>query len=311
MTTTERHPMLDGMKRGACSVLKSQLCHSAASAVPKPRYSKATLSRRSRENGSRRVPPRAFFEGIGNRIDVCKTSRRSGCFAKLVSSVSLLPRKSSQNLLFRPFLNDGRSRFPYEEWLLYFAVSLAWRCLATSGEEGLRDHPHHLDAVGRARDTWTGYLLGKSDYAGPYRFNLFFTPLGGSSDSRVPDGLSWYFMRGTDMTPVYSKALVATFIKLPGMLFWTSIVPPDPGGWKGTRIAKRGTLRQKDQGMDEGQFLMDRVDLIYKRINNLSSQQSQRITDTVRRNPERAAQSGSFKAWLDDERIRRANKLKS
>jgi len=221
--------------------------------------------------------------------------------------------KKFVELLFRPF-HDGRSRFFYEKWLLDFAVSMAWRCLATSNREGLRDHPHHTDAVKSARDTWTRYLLAQSDYAGPYRFNLFFTPLGGSSDSPVPDGLNWYFMRGADMTPVYSTACAATFIKLPGMLFWTSIVPPDPGGWRGTRIAERGTLRQSRQAMGEraaGQFLMDRVDLIYKRINNLSPQQSQRIIDSVRRNPERAAQSGSFEAWLDDERIRRANAPKS
>jgi hypothetical protein len=124
--------------------------------------------------------------------------------------------KKFAELLFRPF-HDGGSRFLYQEWLMYFAVSLAWRCLATSNQEGLRDHPHHTDAVNGARETWTRYLLGQSDYAGPYRFNLFFTPLGGSSDSPVPDGLSWYFMRGADMTPVYSKARAATFIKLPGI----------------------------------------------------------------------------------------------
>ena len=121
-------------------------------------------------------------------------------------------------------------------------------------------------------------------------------------------------MRGVDMTPVYSNTLAATYVKFPGMLFWTSIVPPDPGGWRGTRIAKRGTFRQRKQVMEEpaaGQFLKDRIDLINKRINDLSPQQSQRITETVRRNPERAVQSRSFEAWLDDERIRRENRLKS
>ena len=79
--------------------------------------------------------------------------------------------KKFSELLFRPFLTDGRSRFPYEEWLLYFAVSLAWRCLAISNREGLGDHPHHIGAVNCARDTWAAYLLGRAGRAGPYRFN--------------------------------------------------------------------------------------------------------------------------------------------
>lgn len=216
--------------------------------------------------------------------------------------------------IFVPFHRDHRSRFPYNDWLLYFAVSLAWRCLATSNGEGLRDHPHHASAVDRAQDIWKEYLLGRTDSVGQYRFNLFFTPLGGRSDSKVPEGLAWYFSRGADMTTVYSKVRAATYAKLPGMFFWTSIVPPDPGGWKGTRITKKGKLRQGGQAIEEnaaGQFVMERAELIYTRINNLSPQQRERIAETVRRNPARAARSLSFAAWLDDERLRRENMLKA
>lgn len=225
---------------------------------------------------------------------------------------SVAERQFAQSI-FIPLLDDHRSRFVYDEWLRYFAVSLAWRCVVTSNGEGLRDHPHHDEAINSARETWKKYLVGQTDTAGPYRFNLFFTPLGGRSNSRVPDGLSWYFSRGADMTTVYSKARAATYAKLPGMLLWTSIVPPDPGGWRGTRIAKRGTLRERGQALGEnwaGQFLMGRAETVYKRINNLSPKQRERIADSVRRDPERAAQSHSFAAWLDDERLRNENMLK-
>jgi len=221
--------------------------------------------------------------------------------------------KKFAELIFVPF-HDGRSRFLYEEWLLYFAVSLAWRFLATSNNEGLQDHPRHVEPVDQARQAWAEFLLGRTDSVGPHRFNLFFTPLGGSSESRVADGLAWYFLRGADMTTVYSEARAATYVKLPGMLFWTSIVPPDPGGWSGTRISKRGTLRQRAQTLGErwaGQFLMERADRVYKRISNLSTQQNQRIADSIRRDPARAAQSRSFQAWLDDERLRQENSSKS
>ncbi len=116
------------------------------------------------------------------------------------------------------------------------------------------------------------------------------------------------------MTAVYSKAFAATYVKLPGMVFWTSIVPPDPGGWKGTRIAKHGTIRSNKSQIvkdaDVGIFLMSRADTIFRKINELSPQQKQRIEDTVLRDPHRAVQSLSFEAFLQDERLRRDNSFK-
>ncbi len=116
------------------------------------------------------------------------------------------------------------------------------------------------------------------------------------------------------MTSVYSKVRAATYTKIPGMLLWTSIVPPEPGGWRGTRIAKRGTLRQRNQHLAEaaaGAFLMDRAKLIYQRIDSLSPEQRERIAAAVSRDPERAAGSQSFAAWLEDERLRCENKHKA
>jgi hypothetical protein len=215
--------------------------------------------------------------------------------------------------IFVPF-HEGRTRFAYEDWLMHFAASLAWRCLVTSKREGLRDHPQHEAPVELACDTWADFLLGRTDRVGPYRFNLFFTSGGGTSDARVPDGMNWYFLRGADMTPVYSKTLAAAYAKLPGMFFWTSIVPPDPGGWSGTRIAKHGTIRGKGQLMKEaaaGGFLMSRIDAIYNRIGELSPKQTRRIEDAALRDPERTANSRSFEAWLHDEHLRQANKFKT
>ena len=219
--------------------------------------------------------------------------------------------KRFAELIFVPF-HGGRTRFFYEDWLLYFAVSLAWRCLAASKREGLQDHPHHAAPVDLACDAWADFLLGRSDRVGPYRFNLFFTPFGPRSDARLPDGLNWY-LREADMTPVYSNTRAAVYAKLPCMFFWASIVPPDPGGWRGTRIAAHGTIRAKNQIMKDGavaEFLMNRADAIFKKINDLSPTQKRRIEDTVRRDPDRVLSSHSFEAWLHDESLRHENRLK-
>src|SRR4026207_552885 len=71
-----------------------------------------------------------------------------------------------------------------------------------------------------------------------------------------------YFLRAVDATPVYGRRKAATYVKLPGMFFWTSIVPPNPGGWRGTKISRHGTMLAKNQEIDErsvGGFLKDRI----------------------------------------------------
>ena len=193
------------------------------------------------------------------------------------------------------------------------AVSLAWRCSVTSGRAELLKYPHHVEAES-ARYVWADFLLARSDRVGRYRFNVFFTPSGVTSESLLPDGLSWYLLRAPDATPVYSQARTAIYVKLPGMFFWTSVVAPDPGGWKRTKISRHGTLRAKNQAIKEravGEFLEKRVETVYERISNLSPTQQQRIADAIRSNPDRAAESLTVQALLDDERIRSENALKS
>ena len=250
------------------------------------------------------------FHEPNRRVQDFKTVRLlcQSCEQRLSSAEGKFAR-----LVFVPF-HEGRSRFPYEDWLLYFAVSLAWRCSVTSDQEQLAKYPQHVAAVEGARSAWADFLFGSTDRIAPYRFNIFFTPAGVTSSSVLAEGLAWYLLRAPDATPVYSAARTAIYVKLPGMFFWTSIAPPDPGGWRGTKIGRRGTLRSKNQVIEErpvGQFVMNRVETVFKRMSDLSPKQRQRIDDAIRGNPERAAVSKTFDALLDDERIRGENVRKS
>ncbi len=212
--------------------------------------------------------------------------------------------------IFKPFHEQGRSSFEYEGWFLYFAVSLAWRCLVTADPGNLAQYPQHAEAVAKAEATMKDYLLERSDRIKPYRFNLFFTPSGVTSTGPLPEGLSWYSARGADMTPVYSRSKFAIYVKLPGMFFWTSIAPPDPGGWQRTKVGRHGTFRSANQVLSEQgvfDFMIDRVETVFARINNVSPAQKGKIDEAIRKAPERVAQSRSLDAWLDDERIRAEN----
>jgi hypothetical protein len=123
----------------------------------------------------------------------------------------------------------------------------------------------------------------------------------------LPEGMTSYFLRAVDATPVYGARNAATFVKLPGMFFWTSIVPADPGGWRGTKITRHGSMLAKNQEIEEpgiGDFLNDRIKRVTGMFDEaLSQRQQKRIAETIRKNPERAASSKSIEALADDHRI--------
>ena len=78
-----------------------------------------------------------------------------------------IAERTSAERLFAP-LNKGRSKFEYESWLRYFAVSLAWRTTVTMATNPKVEYPQHTEAFTRAEQTWREFLLDKSESAGPY-----------------------------------------------------------------------------------------------------------------------------------------------
>jgi hypothetical protein len=97
--------------------------------------------------------------------------------------------------LFLPYVdNPGRVRFEYEEWLLKFAISLSWRCLAASDGSGLNSNPEHVAPVEAASGEFGAYLLDQRAAPKPYRHNLFFLTAGAQSGSELPERMTSYFL---------------------------------------------------------------------------------------------------------------------
>jgi hypothetical protein len=183
-----------------------------------------------------------------------------------------------------------------------------------SDGSGLIAHPQHKPANEAAESEFRDYLLERCSAPTRYRHNLFFLTAGGQSGRELPEGMTSYFLRAVDATPVYGEKKAATFVKLPGMFFWTSVSPADPGGWRGTKIARHGTILAKNQEIEEagvGDFLNDRIKKVTGMFDEaLSKRQQDRIAESVHKNPERAASSRSLEALADDQRIAIENAAK-
>lgn len=202
--------------------------------------------------------------------------------------------------VFCPFLERDQAVFEYADWLLRFAISLAWRTIATQIEECRGQIASNLlAAVDMAMRCWQDFLLQKAADCGPYTHHLlFFDYLPESEGVAVPEGLHHYLLRCVDATIVKSSKSIFVYTKLPGMIFWTGVQPADIPGWHGTRILQQGNI-SRGQTVDQpgwGEWLVKRVEEINGYMSGMSDRQAQRIEQRLMSDPDRALRSNTYKA---------------
>lgn len=208
--------------------------------------------------------------------------------------------------LFIPFQEKGQKSFSYGDWLLSFAVSLAWR-MATVGVDNFRkSKPELAEYIDKALDCWHAFLLGRSKDSGPYEHHLFF--LDYVADARgtdLPDKINWYLLRSFDATIVSSSRSVFIYYLLPRLVFWSCIEPPEQEGWKGTRILERGTIAPPQVAPSEfGDFLLNRAQVALERVGQVSDIQRTKIADNMLKDPARTLASQSWE-MLQFEHLRK------
>lgn len=203
--------------------------------------------------------------------------------------------------IFIPSKENGQQSFHYQKWLLYFAVSLAWRTITISMTIGnfRTEEPDLALEADIALSFWRDFLLGESDDPGPYAHHMFFldfiTP---SSTKPIPEFTHWYMLRGIDATIAYSSKEVYAYTKLPGIVFWSGIYPNRPKGWQNTQIKQSGvtttnTHRIEANGFAE--FLMGRIEIAAQ--GQLSERQQRQINQTILKDPERFIKSHSMEVF--------------
>jgi len=207
--------------------------------------------------------------------------------------------------------HSGNTSFPYDRWLATFAVSLAWRTAVVTGPEVLPRWPQYVDAMNEAIEAWAEFLLGVRQDTKPYRHNLFFNPEGMESTFLVPSKTPWYLLRAVDATVVMSPRGMAVYTRLPGMFFWSSVLPPDPGGWKRTKISRHGTLGVRDQRIEEpgvGEFILGRIQAVQDSMSEVSANKARSNAKSVLKDPVRTVRSLSTRAHLEEQRLSKGPK---
>lgn len=203
--------------------------------------------------------------------------------------------------IFIPFQEKYQQSFEYEEWLLLFVVSLAWRTVVKEIETFREHNPKLAPFMDNALNCWRKFLLNEDADPGPYDHHIFFLDfIANAYDIELPDKIHWYLLRGIDSTIVFSSKDVFAYTKLPGVIFWSGIQPSKPEGWEKTLISRSGII-ETPQGVAQpgfGDFLLDRAKITLRLMSNMSERQRERIGWSALKDPERAIASRSFEVYL-------------
>lgn len=205
--------------------------------------------------------------------------------------------------IFVPFQESGQKSFQYEEWFLYFAVSLAWRTVVRQPGSLRKDKPKLAIFVEKALEFWRAFLLGDSSNPGPYEHHIFFLDFVASANGLdLPDKFHWYLMRSFDSTIAHSSKQVLAYTKLPSLIFWSGIEPPKVEGWENSLISREGTMKTPQRVVQPGfgEFLFNRAKIAMEEMSKVSQRQHNRIMQAALKDPERTFAPRPFEVYLAD-----------
>jgi len=206
--------------------------------------------------------------------------------------------------VFAPSRAGGRFAMQYEEWLLRFLVSIAWRSTTVESDKFASAVRHLAEKVDKALKIWRDYLLSERADAGPYEHHVFIAsePVSGVQGVSMPPKFNFYMLRAVDTTLAMSFRRVLVYTKLPGIVLLSAIEPEKIEGMIGTRIRRRGVLSspQRVAMLGFGDFLVDRARTFSRMLEGMSDRQQQKMEELAGREPQRVLKSDSYRVFLAD-----------
>ncbi len=218
--------------------------------------------------------------------------------------------------LFIPFQEKGRKSFVYDDWLLSFAVSLAWRTgmhISSFPTDKPEIKPELANSLNEAMNCWRAFLRRQSEDVGPYEHHLLFlSAITNEQGVNLPDRFNMYLLRSVDIEIAHTSTEVFVYTKLPGLIFWCFIEPPHSAGLEGTRIYHQGTIElpQRLTRLELGNFIMDRAKFVNQMPILMSSKQHQKVVNDLLKDPEHTRASHTFEV-IQHDIFRKSNKRKS
>ena len=216
------------------------------------------------------------------------------------------------NEIFFPFHKKQAKSFEYDGRLELFAISLSWRALKTQYDTFKLEHPHFSSLVDQAEIHWREFLMGSKQTICPYENHLLFLDYLKSGDGILPQ-FNWYTLRAVDATIVANEKRILIYVKLPWMIFVSSIYPTTLEGWEGTDIKESGTLttHQSNKDGEFERFLLDRAAIALTHSSGPSPEISKsRLLKAIKRDAQKFLESDTLQTMIKEKDLLREQKMK-
>lgn len=211
--------------------------------------------------------------------------------------------------IFHPINAGADIRVVYDDYLLKFCVSVSWRVLRLMLEEWRISHfPENLrDAAHETSEVWREFLLGIRPH--PDRYEQHLLPLDAIESYTgmdMPTNINRYILRTVDIDAVSNHKEAFIYSKLGRFIIVGFIEMPDVRQWVGTKVhVKHGVVEPKNYTLPVqfSEYFIDKARRAADVRSSISEKQNEKITEAIKADPDKAANSESFRAMLEDMRL--------
>ena len=207
--------------------------------------------------------------------------------------------------LFKPYHADSSTVVNYGPWLAKLGASLAWRVLFVLKKRGLHNlSESQLKLADLALESWRRFVV--SERANPGSFELHLLPVDFLESFRgdgLPSNINRYLGRAIEMDVVAKKGSAFVYVKMARLVFIGVIEQPINRQWRGSRLAiTKGVVQPSKYEVPSAfmDYVFSRAARMGEIMQSLSSRQKAKISETMKDNIDRAAQSETFQAMTHD-----------
>jgi hypothetical protein len=207
------------------------------------------------------------------------------------------------NHIFKPINNDKTGPFRYSDWLLKFAVSVSWRNLIFTIDQG--ELPNELDnQASTALDVWKKFLNEESLHPGEHQQHLVLLGevMGGTDE--VPANINRYILRAIVRGIYFDDSNAYIYTKMGKILLVGFINYHKPKRyWNRSLIRVRNGVLEGDMTdvpPEEIGYFMYKAKSLKIIDSSISLKQRKKIDEDYKKMKKRALKSGTVKATQKD-----------
>ncbi len=212
--------------------------------------------------------------------------------------------------VFHSYIKDTSIEIKYDEWLIKFCASLTWRtltyCRNFSKDENKSDN--YYTELNNAENHLSDFLLGYENNLHQYEQHLYpLDSLESTSHKKLPSNINRYLQRSPIMDILDRSDNILIYTKLPYFILIGIIKIDNPIKLKKSKIDnKSGVLSLKTSvELPDGilNYIINQAELISKSYKQISKSELEKFNKSIINNPDTAANSKLFEAFIDDYRL--------